>query len=358
MKTRRNGRSGGKLAHAAAARALLMDIVESSDDAIFSRKLDGTVSSWNRAAERIFGYRAEEIIGRSSVVLLPPDRPDEIQMLMQRIRSGERVAHFETVRLRKGGRPRTVLLSVSPIRDGRRRVGGALTIARDITEQRRLEAELLEVSEHERERIGRDLHDGLGQQLAGLELLCQTLSQKLGVRSQAERRTAEVLVTQIQQAREQTRALARGLVPVMARPEGLMQALDEFAATTRKLLRVRCGFSCEEPVLIDDHSVAVHLYRIAQEAVSNAIRHGKARRVEVALAQHADKLAVRVCDNGIGLQPGFKQTTGMGLRIMRYRSRMAGGTLGLEPALPRGTVLTCTVPLPRPDREVVKEHDG
>ncbi len=221
----------------------------------------------------------------------------------------------------------------------------ASTITQNMIERRRLEEELLDVGERERQRLGRDLHDGLGQHLAGLELLCRALRNRLESGHIAEARAAEEIAVQIQQAREQTRVLARGLVPVMSSPDGLMQALDDLAATSSKLLRVECTFCCEQPALVTDHTVAVHLYRIAQEAVTNAVRHGLARRIELSLVRRSAMLALEVRDNGSGLPPDYRRCSGMGLRTMEYRSRMAGGTLRIESATPRGTVVICRVPL-------------
>ncbi|MCX6903687.1 MAG: PAS domain S-box protein [Verrucomicrobia bacterium] len=228
----------------AALRNLLAEIVESSGDAIFSRKLDGTISTWNAAAERIFGYRAQEIVGRSSTVLLPPDRPNELRQLMERVRRGERITHFETVRLRKDRKPLTLSMHVSPIRNGRGQIVGASTIARDITAEREVETRIMEISEQGRQNLGRDLHDGLGQHLGGIELLCRSLAWSLRKARRPEARTAELLVRQIQGAMQQTRSLARGLTPVMDKPNGLMVAMESLSTTVRGLYRVRaCGAS-------------------------------------------------------------------------------------------------------------------
>jgi two-component system sensor kinase FixL len=325
-------------------RALLADIVQSSDDAIFSRKLDGTISSWNTAAARIFGYHAEEIIGKPSSWLLPPGRLDEANSLLTQIRRGNRVEHFETVRLRKGGQPLTVSLTLSPIRGPAGRITGASTIARDVTAQRELETQLLESSERERRRFGRDLHDGLGQQLAGMELFCRALVRSLGRRAPAEARTAELLVTQIQSATRQIRALARGLTPVMESPNGLMLALEDFATSNRTLFRLNCSFACEEPVLIPEHAAALHLFRIAQEAVTNAIRHGRARRVEITLYRKLKQVSLEIRDHGRGFTVLPPSGAGIGLRIMKYRASVLRGALRFANVVPRGAIVTCTVP--------------
>lgn len=327
-------------------RALLAEIVQSSDDAIFSRKLDGTISSWNHAAERIFGYQADQVIGKPSSLLLPPDRCDETNHLLKQIRRGERVEHFETVRVCKDGRRLTVSLTLSPIRNLNGRVTGASTIARDVTAQRELERQLVESGERERRRLGQDLHDGLGQQLSGIELMCRALARSVSRRSPADALTAELLVSQIQEATKQTRALARGLTPVMETPNGLMLALEEFATTSGALFRVNCRFLCEEPVLMHEHKAAVYLFRIAQEAVSNAVRHGRARRVDITLGSRNASLSLEIRDYGRGLPTPRVRGTGIGLRIMKYRAAALGGTLQLINAAPKGLLVSCIVPMP------------
>jgi two-component system sensor kinase FixL len=327
-------------------RNLLANIVESSNDAIFSRKLDGTVITWNAAAERIFGYAAPEMIGRSSAALLPPDRADEALHLMNRVRRGQRVSHFETVRLRKDGTALTISLSVSPLRDARGRIVGASTIARDISAEREMEGRILEMREQERRRLGRDLHDGLGQQLGGVELVCRTLAKSLTRRKRPEARTAQLLVTQIQNALAQARELARGLTPVMDSPDGLMLALENFSASTRNLPGVRCVFRCEEPVLVHNHVASEHLLRIAQEAVANALRHGGARRIEVALARRNRSLVLQIRDNGKGLPTDWQNAPGLGLRIMRYRVSILEGSIRWRRNSPHGVEVIVRVPWP------------
>ena len=350
----RRRRTGQKAPRVAALRGLLADIVQSSSDAIFSRRLDGTVNTWNAAAERIFGYRAREMVGRSSAALLPPDRADEMPHLMDRVRRGERISHFETVRLRKDGKALTVSLSVSPIRDLQGRIVGASTIARDMSAEREMEARILEIGEQERQRLGRDLHDGLGQQLGGVELLCRTLARSLSKRKRSEARMAQLLAEQIREALSQTRALAGGLAPVMDTPNGLMLALESLSASTCSLPGVQCAFDCEEPVLVHDHIASVHLFRIAQESVANAIRHGRARRVEVVLSQKGMALVLKIRDNGKGLLPEWQKSPGMGLRIMRYRVSTLEGSIRWQRARPRGVVVTCTVPLLKKPGESLK----
>ncbi len=147
----------------------------------------------------------------------------------------------------------------------------------------------------------------------------------------------------VQRAMTQTRELARGLSPVRLEAEGLTDALRELAVGTRKVFGCDCRFRCDPPVLVPDHTVAIHLYRIAQEAVSNAIKHGKAQRIDIGLTAHGRSVTLAVKDNGTGLPRRLPRRTGMGLRIMRYRAEVIGGALMVEPVPGGGTRVLCTV---------------
>ncbi len=148
----------------------------------------------------------------------------------------------------------------------------------------------------------------------------------------------------VQRAMTQTRELARGLSPVRLEAEGLTDALHELAASTRKVFGCECRCRCDPPVPIPDHAVAIHLYRIAQEAVSNAIKHGKARRIEIGLAANGKAATLSVSDNGVGMPQKIRKRAGMGLRIMRYRAESIGGMLTVQPGPGGGTRVECTVP--------------
>lgn len=328
------------------APALLANLVESSNDAIYSRDLDGRVTSWNRAAERIFGYRAEELLGCSTAPLVPSDRKDELHQLMGHVRRGDRIEQLETIRLHKDGHPLHVSLSVSPLRGAGQRVIGSSTIARDITAERKLEAEVLESAERERCRLGRDLHDGLCQQLGGMELLGRSLARSLRKQSIPEAREARLLVRQIQDTIGQVRSLARGLTPMFNDPGGLMLALEEMASTTRSLTGIHCQLICEEPVFLHNLTSAVHLFRIAQEAVGNATRHAHPRRIEIRLSRRDNAVRLEVLNDGRSPAPKASHSVGMGQRIMAYRARLLGGTVALETVSPKGTRLICRVPFP------------
>lgn len=322
---------------------LVASIVESSTDAIVGAGLDGMITSWNAAAEKVFGYAATEVVGRSIWILESPKRQGEISQTLEKIRKGDAVEPFDTVRVRKDGRWIDVSLAISPVHDPSGAVVGASVISRDITDRKRLEREVLRISERERRRIGQDLHDGLGQHLAGIAYLVKALERRLAkecpVESMEVRRIGELVTQAIGQSRD----LSKGLHPVEPGPDGLMASLHELAGQVEGMFHVGCEFRCDEPVPVTDAAVATHLYRIAQEAVSNAVRHGAGNRTTIRLAEHDGRVVLAVRDNGVGI-PERTDGAGMGMRVMAHRAQTVGGTLSIRRGARGGTRVVCSVP--------------
>ncbi len=316
-------------------------LVESSDDAIIGKSLDGIVTSWNRGAEMVFGYSREEIVGKPVLWLIPKDRQHEEPEILAKIKRGEAVDHYETVRLRKDGKLIDISVTVSPIRDADGKIIGASKVARDISERKRLEKEIIEISNREQQRIGQDLHDGLCQELAGIQLMCQVLQRKLEVKSKAESKQVVQIAEHIRQAIAHTRKLARGLSPVELELNGFVSAVEELAAHAQELLHIECRFEPSVTVPIRDNVAATHLYRIVQESINNAVKHGKAKRVVVSLKPEGDKIALSIKDNGAGFSVGAKKSGGMGLHIMEYRARVVGAELKMHSQPGKGTVVSC-----------------
>jgi PAS domain S-box-containing protein len=221
------------------------------------------------------------------------------------------------------------------------------TIVRDISERRRLEEEILEISQRERRRLGQDFHDSLGQNLVGLTYLSKALRQKLESRgvpeAAADAREIENLAHQIT---HQARRLARGLSPLEPTAEGLMHALQEMADHTAKIFNLPCHFQCNPPVLVHSDFTAIHLYYIAQEAVNNAVKHGHPSRITIALDLDPHHLTLTVSNDGLGLNPATPSPPGLGLRTMAHRARSLGGTLEFSNQPAGGTRVRCVVPLP------------
>lgn len=451
-------------------RGELAAIVEYSNDAIFSRTFNGVITTWNHAAERIFGYRAAEIIGSSSRVLLPPGRRDEYRNLLAKLRRGEIVEHFETERVRNDGERIRVSLTLSPIREIGGRILGFSTIARDITEQarlrevltrrereledlfeeasvglvvlmrsgtitranrafldlvgcpahkaigssirrfhpepaeadkllrliserqtlhnvhtelrnakrqtksvlidanalwengrfvhsrwfirdisqrKRLERELIELSERERRAFAQELHDGLGQQLGGVAYLSNVLHERLAERRAPEAADAARIFGLVRNAIEQTRRVARGLSPIRTDPEGFTDALRDLAAQTQELYGIQCRLICRNAVTVPDAVVAAHLFRIAQEAVSNALKHAKPRKIVLTVKRNRNRITLAIADDGIGLRPLSPKRKGLGLRIMQHRAGLVQGAFAVQRRRTRGTEVVCSVPISR-----------
>jgi len=217
-----------------------------------------------------------------------------------------------------------------------------LGIIRDITERRRLERQVLEISEWEQQRIGQDLHDSLCQQLTGIAFLGKVLEQKMDARSYREAGDAGEIVSLIDDAITQTKGLARGLYPVRLEATGLMAALTELSHTVQKFFGINCSFRYRHPVLIHDNIMAIHLYRIAQEAVNNAIKHGKAKNIDITFTNDNETTVLMIKNDGAGFRRILKNAGGMGMSIMRHRANMIGASLDIKSDPAGGTVVACS----------------
>lgn len=322
----------------------LAAIVESSDDAIVGTSMDGTIMSWNAGARRLYGYAADEVIGKPMSILCSPEKSHEAIANLENACRGGHIEHFETVRICKDGRRIDVSLSISPIRDDTGSVVGASSITRDITERKLLQREVLEIAAREQQRIGQDLHDGTGQELTGLAMLAERLTGELTAQDLRQADLAERIVEGLEQALHHVRALSKGLVPVELDAEGLMAALDGLAQRTSELHQVQCTFECEKPVRILDNQTSTHLYRLSQEAVTNALKHGQAHTIRIQLSDDGAFIRLCVSDDGLGIRSNHPESGGTGLRIMRYRSELIGAVLLIQSAQPRGTEVICTFP--------------
>jgi PAS domain S-box-containing protein len=223
-----------------------------------------------------------------------------------------------------------------------------LGVAFDITRRKELEREALQrevlaMTTREQRQIGQELHDGVGQELTGLGLMAQSLAQRLPEEA-GEKRIALRLVAGLDSLHQQVRELSRGLIPVHVESRGLAAALDDLAARTTEASGISVTAECPDWVELPDHETATQLFRIAQEAVNNAVRHGHPRRVLVTLLGEPDGLRLRIRDDGIGILGVPDQCDGLGLRIMQYRARQIGGVLHIGPSNGGGTVVSCTLP--------------
>jgi signal transduction histidine kinase len=226
----------------------------------------------------------------------------------------------------------------------RRAAERAIKLTEEIARRERLQRELLEIIEREQQRVGRDIHDSLCQHLTGTALSAEVLAEKLKALDLPESEHASRVVGFVEEGIVLARNLARGLNAVEVSNNGLMAALSDFAESTSDLFAISCRFECPKPLRIEDIQTAVHLYRIAQEAVGNAIKHGGAKDVVIRLENSESGCVLRVIDNGSGFAPKPFNRDGMGLKTMSYRSELIGARFAIWPRSLGGTEVTCTLP--------------
>jgi hypothetical protein len=302
----------------------------------------GTILRANQAQLDLLGYTAEEYVGYNFLEFGTDSASG--QELLEWLAQKEIVRNLRMTQRRKDGTMRHVLVDANALWSDNQFQYSSIFL-RDVTDRVNLEKEILHISEREHRRIAQDLHDGLGQLLVGAAYVAGALRQDLAAKAPADARKAGRIVEVLSEAVWQTRDLSRGLHPVEAESTGLMSALESLAARTRKLFNVHCRFSCRRPVLIEDNIVATHLFRIAQEAVTNAIKHGKPGHIEICLSKTTERIMLGVRDDGSGIPARKRKHAGMGLRIMRYRAGMVGGSLAVQKEATGGTTVACTVHL-------------
>jgi PAS domain S-box-containing protein len=343
----------------------------------------------NRSFELLSGFPLVELEGqRFEEALVPVAQHDKVAALAEllRLRLSQNVRHDGGLR-RRTGTPLIVTWSMSALRDARGQIEHVIVSGIDITarveatealrqarrtlearvaertqalaaandelqvqiaERRRLEHEIIHVSEHEQMRFGQELHDGLGQHLTATAIQAELLAQDLqAIGADDGQAAAERIEAMLSDAVSQTRLLARGLFPVELEDNGLMAALRQLASGTQGLVHRPCELFCPAPVEVHDHTVAVQLYRIAQEAVNNALKHAHCSRIDLTLRQDDNTIRLSIVDDGSGLQLAPDRPPGMGLRIMRHRAHLIGARIEVG-ATPLGWRVDVSLPLPSP----------
>jgi PAS domain S-box-containing protein len=292
---------------------------------------------WGRSCQSLYADPRSWLEG-----VHPEDRPRMRQFFAKH---APEQAHEQFYRIvRPDCSVRWVLDRGFPVRDHAGVCHRVVGILRDVTQHKDLEKEILAISEREQRRMGQDLHDDLCQRLAGTEFLSRALQEQLGAGPQAAQ-AAEV-ARLIREAINYTRLLAHGLAPVELAADGLLRGLQALASRTSEHFQVRCQVEAPRGFLVQDPTVSTHLYRIAQEAVANSLKHGHATEIQLGLAARPEGAELTIRDNGQGLPPGSDVSSGMGLRIMRYRADMIGATLAIESPAAGGTTIVCAFPLP------------
>jgi two-component system, LuxR family, sensor kinase FixL len=342
-------------------------ILNSAFDAIITIDSQGIIHTVNRAAERVFGYSASEMIGQNVKMLMPtPHRAAHDGYLQRYLAKGEKRildAARELVACRKDGSTFPIEISITEVDHLKMFTG----IIHDISERKQLQTHILSIAAEEQRRIGQELHDGTGQELTGLALHAGTLVEVLDAIPQQElqgqkqrvltergfnklRALAATISSRLDATNLHIRRLAHGIMPVQIDPEGLQTALEELAASIGTQRQVSCRYESTLSIIQVNHSTATHLYRIAQEAVSNALRHSQANAIVISLRLQGEQIVLEISDNGVGINGvnasggTTEGAAGLGLRTMRYRCGMIGGSFHLERNEAGGTSVKCIVP--------------
>lgn len=313
--------------------------IETTSDGFFIVDEEGCIVTVNDAYVQRSGYRREELLTMRVQDLDVAESTEQVRNHLARIR-WNRNDLFETRHRAKTGEewPLEVNAAYWPSAGGR-----IFAFMRDLTERKDLQQQIIQVSTAEQERIGREIHDSIGQQLTALGMLATSLERRLDKgKHLREAEAAGELVRHLQQTLRDTRTLASGLSPLQIGPEGLPDALSLLVERTQESSGVRCRFDWSGPIGPLGEDVAVHLYRIAQEAVHNAIKHAHPDHIEVALHSADHVIVLAVHDDGVGIASDSARQGGLGLHIMQYRVRLIGAALRISAGPEGGTVVRCT----------------
>jgi len=328
-----------KLQDEAALEERYRDLFENANDMVYTHDLAGRLTSINQTGERLLQRPRDQLLSQSIVAFVAPEQQSAARQWLETVLKGA-APTVEWDFLTASGQRVKVEISTRLIEEGGRLIE-IEGIARDITERKRLEHELLDISNREQRRIGHDLHDGVCQQLAGIALMTSSLAEQLDEKQIPEFAEAEKISSLLNAVIEQTRGVARGLFPVRLEQNGLVSALEELAVNSSELFKINCRFVSEEAPATIDNAVALHLYYIVLEAVANASKHGKARNVTITLEPLESRYLLTVRDDGIGFVYPNGAQNGMGLRIMNYRARVIIASLTIRSSPGCGTEIHC-----------------
>ena len=319
-------------------------LAKTAHEAIFLIDAHGIIQFVNPAAETLFGYEVKELLGKNIKQLMPsPHRQMHDDYIENYLQTGIKKIIGKGRQLlaeRKDGSQFPMYLSVGEIQLEHTHLFAGLIL--DLSTQQKLQREVLAIPAREQQRIGEELHDGLGQQLTGLSMLAQSLLNKA---DESEHDLAEQLASGLHEALTQVRALARGLIPVQIDANGFMFSLKEITKNIEQQSNIPIKLKIDDVVPLLDDATAAHLYRIVQESLNNAIKHADASRINVSLKIEQDHGVLEIVDNGIGIPFNLEDSSGLGLNIMRHRCGLFDGEITINPAGERGTKVCCRFPI-------------
>jgi len=342
------------------AKKSLAAIVESSDDAILSETLDGTIKSWNAGAEKMYGYTAGEMVGQHVSKLIPPELEHELLRILERIRHGESIDQLETVRLTKDGRRIDVSLTISAIKDERGIITGASAVARDITDRKRdqqrlhhLAGRLLMLQDEEQQRVAAELHDGLGQNLAIIRNRAVIGLRDHTSQEQAREQLEEIAATATASIAE-VREIAHNLRPYELDRLGLVAAIESMIERVSDSTAIKLSSNLDRIEGLLSPEAETSIYRIVQEGLNNVIKHSKATAARIEIRKTGNRLAIAVQDNGAGiplLVENGNKARGFGLAGIAERVRVLGGSLAVDSRPSHGTAINIRLELTNGKRD-------
>jgi signal transduction histidine kinase len=343
----------GQLAESEAAlrqqTSILQSILNSMGDGVIVADAKGRILLFNPAAQRLIraglGAVAPGDFFEQHQIYHSDNRPASQgnQHPLVRAMRGEVIDGAE-IFLRNSDSSEGLWLMATgrPLMDEQGRIQGGVVVYTDLTVRKMMERQVAEISDREQRRIGQDLHDTLCQQLVSISFATELLRDKLERYKLTEAAQAEHINEMVNDSISQARHLARGLYPVRLEVEGLASALEELAETTQARNNVKCKFSAEEQILIYDTVAGNNLYRIAQEAINNALKHSHCRNISIALGAVDEEVLLTIKDDGVGFPDGAEYRAGMGLHIMNYRAQMIAASLDIRRGAGGGTIVLCS----------------
>lgn len=302
---------------------------------------DGYFKRLNPAWTRQLGWTREMLAARPFLDFVHADDREATLAEMASLAKGSETISFENRYRHRDGSYRWLRWNARPV-PGSARI---YAIARDFTREARLEKQILDIADREKYRFGQELHDGLCQNLSGIAALSSTLSKKLATISGSAAAAADEITQLINETIREARDVARGLGPIGLKEAGLEGALETLSVNTERRFGVACNLSTNGSFPRLSQDIEVHVFRIAQEAVSNALTHGQAGQIDIGLTARDQAGLMSVLDDGVGLPAEKNRLDGIGLHTMAYRARLIGGSLEVVRRSGRGTKVSCTFPL-------------